>query len=190
MYLKYTLAGFLLLLTVNVIAQSGSVYITPIYDTAAVIGEQGNDNFCEQLVQLWADASSGFVKSKGKEIEAHSEEVIWSSNVGLPGTVTSSLIFTKSWRFEGLMYLGTSEEDMKIYYDKYTKVLDSCLLAKGYALSIEDNKDKRVEKYRRLVYSRQGEKKKEHVPQISIDVEYAENTGIYSIAVNVWQGGK
>ncbi len=96
-------------------------------------------NFCVVLTQLVNDASGDFSRAKGKEIEVHSDISIWTTNMGLPGMVTSSLLFTTSWQYEGVIYQGSSVKDMQTYYDRYKKLLEGCLPVKGYFLSSEAN---------------------------------------------------
>ena len=186
MKLKYCLVVLCSLLTFNAIAQNGSVSITPIYDTVAKTDMAGDGNFCSALKQLINDANKGFARAKGKEIEVHAETAIWSSNMGIPGAKTSSLIFTSSWQYEGVMYLGNSAADMRSYYDKYKKLVSGCLQDEGYDLKTEKNMEPKLNSYPELIYS----KPSWEAPRVTMKVEYTENTGTYTMSVNVWQGGK
>ena len=187
MILKYTLAVVCLILKINSIAQNGSVSILPIYDTTNISIEPNTDSFCVILNQIISDATGSFVHAKGKEIEVHSETSIWSSNTGLPGAVTSSLIFTTSWHYEGVIYMSNSADVVGAYYGKYKNLLEECLPAKGYHLSGEKNTEPKLEKYPNLVYTKSG---KDKIPRITMEVDYSDNTGTNTLTINVWQGEK
>ena len=184
--LKYYLSIVCLLLTINSIAQNGSVSITPIYDTPVKSETPAVNDFCGSMNQLINDAFGGFVKAKGKEIEVHSETAIWSSNMGLQGAVTSSLIFTISWHYEGIIYLGGSASDMATYYNKYKKLLGECLPGKGYDVSTEKNAAPKLGSYPGIIYSTPSGQ----APRITMSVEYTESTNTYTLAVNIWQAMK
>ena len=176
------------LLAFSADAQNGSVSIQPVYDKPAVkADETGAGDFCKMIMKLAGDAPGNFTKTKGKEIEVHTEASIYSCNMALPGMVTSALIFTGSWQYEGIVYQGNSIEDMRIYYDKYKKLLDGCAAAQGYSLVDQQaNADAKLNNYPGLYYR----KPSKEGPFISMNVYYADNTGTYTLSVNVWQGKK
>ena len=171
-----------LLLSKNANAQNGSVSIQPIYDTQVHLAPSG-DNFCELLMQLVSDASSGFSRAKGKQIETDANTEIWSANMGLPGAKTSSLIFTTLWQYEGVVYQGPSVDDIRVYYDKYKKLLDACLSSTGYDANSEKNMEPKLEKYpQQAYYKPSGEG-----ARITMKADNADNTGTYTLTVNVFQ---
>jgi hypothetical protein len=181
MKVKFILTGYLLILALCVRAQDGSVTITPIYDD-----EYLAQNFCSGVMQLLGDAANKFGKTKGKEIETHGDVAIWSSNTGMPGAITSSLLFTTSWRYEGVVYQGASEMELRAAHKKYNDLLAKCMEGKGYFASSEQNADPKLESFPALAYTKSAEGK-QHSPYASLVTTYVEQTNTYTLSVNIWE---
>lgn len=182
MNLRITLSVVFLLFGSFVFAQGGSASTQLVYDTK---NDQA-DNFCTLLSQLEKDAQAGFAKAKGKEIETDSKTTTWTSNIGIQGALTSSLIFDELWHYEGVLYQGLSADDVKGYYKKYKQQLEGCLSAQGYEEATGKNTDTKLEAYPDVKFSRPGGQ----APPVNMRVEFEESTGIYTLAINVWQQSK
>ncbi len=178
---QFCIAGLVALFTYSASAQDGSVSITPIYDEEYVA-----QNLCGALVNLAADAIKGFPKAKGKEVETIGNVTMWTSNVGLPGVITSSLLFTGSWQYEGVVYQGASAQDWHSVYDRYKRLLKSCLQDKGYDEVPIKNTTDGLDAYPELVYK----KPSGDAATISLKIDKAAATSLYVLTLNVWQAGK
>jgi len=166
------------LFTFSVVAQDGKVMITPIYDEGYV-----EQNLCGSLVNLASDAVKGFTKAKGKEVETIGNVTMWTSNVGLPGVITSSLLFSGVWQYEGVIAQNTSADDLSAVYKRYRTLLRNCLSDKGYDEVATKNTADGLEQYPELIYK----KPSGAAAPVSLKIDKASTTGIYVLTLNVWQ---
>jgi hypothetical protein len=154
------------------------------------------DNFCSVLLQLMDDAAGNFERIRGKVIETVSNNTLYTSNGGIPGTITSSLIHSPSrWQYEGVLYQGNSKEEMQTVFDKNKRSLDNCLPAKGYRTGRNKNSSSKLEDFPEYNYSKADDDggsssardgKHNNPPHATLNVDYTAGTDIYVLTLNIW----
>jgi hypothetical protein len=153
------------------------------------------DNFCDVLTQLMKDASGNFERIKGKSIETVSNNTRYTSMGGIPGAITSCLIHSPAkWQYEGILFQGSSKDDLKTAFDKCKKSLDNCLIAKGYAMSLNKNGASKQDSYPEYSYAKttdgsgasSAKDSKNSGPRATLDVDYTAGADIYVLTLNVW----
>jgi hypothetical protein len=85
-----------------------------------------------------------------------------------------------------VVYQGASAQDWHATYDRYKRLLKSCLSDRGYDEVAVKNMTDGLESYPELVYK----KPSGDAATISLKVDKAAATGLYVLTLNVWQAGK
>ncbi len=137
--------------------------------------------FCKVLGQLLADAPGNFEKEKGNVIETTSTGMIYSTNRGLPGAITSSIILEKEWSYDGVIYQGQSKGGLEKAYYACKNVLDACLVSIGFTRNTNNNEGKGLEKYPVVRYS----KPNVAGPVVMLKLENSDFNALYTVSVVV-----
>ncbi len=141
-----------------------------------------NDRYCNALMQVIADAGFNFEHIRGKEIEYTNKGVIFSVNMGVPGTSASSVYIDSASRYEGVVYQGKSAEEMAAAYGGFKKKMTVCLTGHGYQNSETMNAEKKLEKFPDTWYTLPG---KTGTAGAGIQVALSEINGIYTVTMFV-----
>lgn len=135
--------------------------------------ETSGADFCRSLLAITDNAPSNFIDIRGKEPDNDGRYI---SLKGISGAITSGIVNDSGWRYEAVLYQGSSEEKAESSYRRYLLQLNDCLSLQGY---VQARGESVPAQQRSVSFIAPGK------PTVSIRTDHSENVGIYTTALFV-----
>ena len=152
-----------------------------------------SDDFCNAVNTIVRDAPNKFRNVRGKTLEANSSSTIWDCSIKVPGTIGARFVASRGLFYEGAFFQATNIDELSGAYDKYKNILNACLAANGYTLSLADNFYPGLSGYKKLIYMLEEKDDPNLVkpinppPHIAMEVTYSKEVGKYTIVMFIFE---
>jgi len=152
-------------------------------------GQSGD--FCNALSVIMRDAPNKFRNIRGKLVDANANATIWACGIQVPGTLKARFVASMGLFYEGAFLQTQNKDDIKAIYQKYSSLLDTCLLSQGYSKSLNENYYPGLADYRKVVYMLDApdETMPAKVPpaHVTLEVTYNKDIGLYTVVLYIYE---
>lgn len=152
-----------------------------------------SSDFCNAVNTIVRDAPNKFRNVRGKTLQANQNVTMWDCSIKVPEVIGSRFVASMGLYYEGAFFQTKNSDEVKAAYDKYKKILASCLTANGYTMSESDNFYSGLSSCKKLVFMTEGKEEPDTTkpvlppPHIAMEVTYSKEVGKYTIVMFIFE---
>ena len=147
-------------------------------------------DFCDAITTIIRDAPNQFRDIRGNMIKSDYNTIFWKSGIKVPGSIGTRFVASMGLFCECAFFQTKNKSEVKPVYDKYKRLLSSCLVPKGYTLLLHPNFYPGLSDYKKLVFMREikGDEKADTPPaHVTLETTYNKDVGKYTIVMFIFQ---
>lgn len=176
------------------------IFLLGIYITSSLVARAQDDEFCEAVNAITADASNQFRNIKGRMIESNMNAIMWASGIKVPGAINTRFVSAMGLFYECAFFQTKDKESLQPIYEKYKNMLNACLGPQGYKMSEQPNFYPGMADFKKLVFMQEpkedavpdttattGHISRKAPPHITLEADYGKESGKYTVVMYIFE---
>jgi hypothetical protein len=156
--------------------------------SCVTVGLAQQDDFCEAVNAITGDAPNQFRNIKGNMRNSGPGVATWACGIKVPGTINSRFVASMGLFYEGAFFQTKKKEEVANAYQKYGAMMQSCLLAQGYKLTLQDNFFPGMKEFKKLVFMRDTKEDAGKAPaHLTMEATYSKEVGYYTVVMYIFE---